>query len=126
MIGPTKKKAVFCPACGAASIDQDLVGDSASCRVCTWAGPAHELAALHFEGSGGTDEEVLRNFFLDLRGVLGARFASEIAALLTRWGFLGAAEPRILARYLAAAARAMVTSIVEERGRIEKEVHGKA
>lgn len=122
---PNKTKAVFCPQCGAASVDRSLLGGTASCKVCDWSGPEHELAAMPFEHGYGNDQELARAFFLDVRKLLGERFALEVGRMLMRWGFLPVAEPRLLARYLSAAARAIVQSIFEERTKLEKELHGK-
>lgn len=126
MAAPAQKaKAVFCPNCGAATVDRNLVGQTASCRVCDWSGPEHELAALPFEHGFGGDEELARAFFLDVRKLLGQSFAIEIGRVLHRWGFLPVVDPRLLARYVSAAARAVVQSVFDERTKLEKELHGK-
>jgi hypothetical protein len=117
-------KAVFCPQCGAASVDKTLTGE-ASCKVCDWAGRDYELAAMPFSHGFGGDEGLSRAFFIDVRKLFGETFAVEVGRLLLRWGFLPAPDPRLLARYLAAAARAVVISIFDEREKLERELHGK-
>lgn len=117
--------AVFCPQCGAASVDRNLVASTGKCRACGWAGSDCELVAVPFQHELGlTDEAIFHNFFIDVRDVLGKSFAVEIGRLLLQWGFLAALDPKLLARYLAAAARAMVHAILEERSAIEREQHG--
>jgi hypothetical protein len=117
-------KAVFCPQCGAASVEKTLTGE-ASCRVCDWRGRDYELAAMPFSNGFGGDEELSRAFFVDVRKLLGQTFGLEMGRLLLRWGFLPAPDVRLLSRYLAAAARAVVLSIFDEREKLEKELHGK-
>lgn len=124
--GAHRSKAMFCPQCGAAALDRNLVGGSASCQVCDWSGHDYELAVLPFQHGFGGDEELSRAFFLDMRKLFGEKFAVEIGRVLVRWGFLPVTDARLLARYLSAAARAVVISVFEERTKLEKELHGKA
>jgi hypothetical protein len=121
--------ALFCPACGGADItSSSLSSGEASCNVCDWKGKSEELVAYQFTHGMGSQEQVFRLFFLDIRKMLGAKLAQELGGLLVKWGFLDVPNPKNkvvvgkqLARYLASAAKALVTSMVQTRAEIEKE-----
>jgi len=127
--GEINDRAVFCPACGAADVQSSsLAGGAAKCNVCNWAGTVEELAVFRFSHDMGTTEEVFRAFFIEVRKLLGAQFATSIGLLLIKWGFLEQLTPKNtkdftkkLARYVAAASMAVTHSIIETRAAIEKE-----
>ena len=124
-------KALFCAACGSADVNASaLTGGEASCNVCSWKGTTEELAAFHFKHELGSDEQVFRQFFLDLRKILSARFAQDLGQMLIKWGFLDAPDAknmpvvqRHLARYVGAVAKAIAETVVKTRAEIEKETH---
>jgi hypothetical protein len=127
--GAINDRAFFCPACGAADVTSSaLAGGAASCNVCNWRGTAEDLAVFRFSHDMGTPEEVFRAFFIEVRRLLGSKFATGIGLLLIKWGFLDEITERNkkdftkkLARYVASASLAMTHSIIETRAAIEKE-----
>ena len=121
---PTKTKAFFCPSCGGASVDTTVLTDEATCKICSWKGKVAELAAFSFQHGFASAEEIDRAFFLDIRTVMAKYLAVEIGKFLIKWGFLPELSPKLFARYIGAAASGLVTALVRERAKIEKEKLG--
>lgn len=125
-------KAWFCPTCGGADVTaSSLAGGDATCNICGWKGPVEGLAVFHFNQDMGSQEQILRNIFMDLRKMMGVAFAQQLGTVLMKWGFMDvpdgsnqAATVKLLSRYTAAAARGILKGVIEERGTIEKEKHG--
>lgn len=133
----TAAKVVFCPDCGSPSIDTTATGIFASdpgklgcsCRACGWKGVVADIATATFQHSFGSDEELAKAIAGDLRLLLAKECASPLGKFLMKWGFLdvqttkqGAAiSARQLGRYMSAIARALLTSVIEEREKMEKE-----
>ncbi len=119
----------LCPDCGSPSVDYStLEGGEAACKVCTWAGRKDSLLVVPVPQGIGSDGATLVSMYNSWR-VLFRAFAKDIAQFLLEWGFLTAKEeqgklslnPKDLARYVATAASASLTAIVEERQKIEQE-----
>lgn len=120
---PSQDKAHFCPACGSADVKASaLAGGDAACNICNWTGRNEELATFHFTHEMGDSEQVFAHFFNDMRSVLSQHFAEAIGRVLLKWGFIGLPiDKKILARYLGAAAKGVVSSILTVRQELEKE-----
>jgi hypothetical protein len=123
----------FCPSCGGADVTASaLAGGDARCNICSWKGKVEDMPTFHFSHDGGTPEEVLKRFFMDVRKLLADRqFATAIGLMLIKWGFLTQPDSRTaaefgkhLSRYVGEAAKAIVQSVLKTRRDIEKEVHG--
>jgi hypothetical protein len=71
---------------------------------------------------------VVVQFTREMRNLF-APFAPSVLNVLLKWGFMsakgGKVDPRILARYMTAAARGMASSLIEERRVILREMAGK-
>jgi hypothetical protein len=118
--------AYFCPQCGGASLDfSEIEGGDATCRSCTWKGAGRERVAYPFKHDFISDESMLLSMMQDMR-VIFAASSKMYAEFFMKWGFLkvGPGTAQHLARFMAGAARAVLTAIIEERERIEKEEHG--
>jgi hypothetical protein len=128
MTSAPNDKAHFCPRCASASIVvSQLVGSDARCEICGWTGPSHELATFHFSHDFSSPDAVANAFFLDIRQLLSVNMCVSLGRLLMKWGFLDSLQPQILARYVAAVAKAIATALIQERQQVEKEkVHGSA
>lgn len=119
-------KALFCPACGSASVDSSsLSGGEASCGICTWKGKSDELAAIPFGQASGSPEAILHQIFLDIRKFMSAGFATQYLDLLLKWGFLTEQPINVkqVSRYMGVTCMAIARSLIEERTKIEKEAH---
>lgn len=123
----------FCPSCGGADVTASaLAGGEANCNICNWKGKVEELATFHFSHDGGTPEEVLQRFLMDVRKFMSEQqFATALGSLLIKWGFLLAPDAKTkaivtqhLARYVGEAAKAIVQSVLNTRRDLEKETHG--
>lgn len=123
-----KSETYFCPTCGGSDVEVPaLVGATASCRSCGWTGTAKDMAVYQFEHDLGSNEEVLRAFFHDVRTIFAKGAGVQVAALLVKWGFMDTADPKTLARYLSAGAKSFVQGLIDERRQLEKErTHGSA
>lgn len=121
--------AYFCPECGSPSISNAsvLTGSTATCRACNWAGPTENLAAIPISHGYGNTADLLTSMVGDLRSVLAKDAGVVFAKFLNRWGFISIEGPakelagKRMGRYLAAIARAIVVSIIEERDKMEVE-----
>lgn len=124
-------RALFCTACGSADVvASSLAGGEASCNVCSWKGKVEELAVLPFGHNMGDAQQVFRSFFLEIRTLMSMQFGRDFGALLIKWGFLEQPTPKnadkvrkVLARYVAGAAKAILESVAKTRADIEKEEH---
>ena len=119
--------AYFCGRCGSPSLDiSELVG-TAKCNACDWAGSTGDLAAMPIEHEFGSSEKVIQALMGDMRVLLAKHLASPLLHFLMKWGFLGnkntANMRHEVGRYLAAMSRAMLTAVIEERQKMEKEKH---
>lgn len=126
MAATQESVAYFCPQCGGAALDfSELAGGNAKCRVCTWEGAAHERVAYPFKHDFISDESMLRDMLNDIRLIFGAS-SKLYGELLSKWGFIrpGPKVVRDLTRYMAACGRAVLTALIEEREKLEKEEHG--
>lgn len=127
-----KSVAVFCPRCGSASIAKSAamgsaidLGDSTSylCGACKWEGPRSEVLAVPFTQGQGDDESIIRSMMGDLRTTLAQKFASAFLPFLLKWGFLSQPlDTKVVARYIAAVAAGILTSVLAERKKIAEEV----
>jgi hypothetical protein len=130
---PNKDKAYFCPTCGGADVTASLLaGGNAQCEVCSWKGQVEDLLVHHFSHGSGSQDEIARQFFLDIRNLFARTFATELGALLMKWGFLETVTPdsnqetrqrlgRALARYIGVIAQSAAKGIFETRAQLEKE-----
>ena len=120
----------FCPECGSASVTLSaLAGGVAACKACEWSGLNTQLAAMPVRHELGDEGQITRALVGDLRSFLAKEAGLAFARFLQKWGFIDMSKTdvvnRLLARYLAAMARGILNSILEERQKIEKErVHG--
>jgi hypothetical protein len=121
-------EAYFCPECGSPSIDRStLLGGSAGCRACGWAGSADKLAVMPFAHSLGGDEQLLVALVGDLRLMLAKDVGNHFARFLAKWGFIDVAGAdkalagKRMGRYLSAIARSIVTALLQERDKMEAE-----
>lgn len=120
-----------CPECGSASVEfSSLVGGSASCSVCGWAGEKRQLLTVPFDNAMGSPLEVMMAMRNDIRKAF-ASSSREFIHFLIKWGFLPSAErhsftvdPKMAIRYMNAIAQACLSSIFEERQKIETEGYG--
>lgn len=116
-------KAYFCQACGSALVDaSSFVGGEASCGVCDWKGKVEELATVPFSQQSGSPEEVLRQLFVDIRGLFAKNISPDLIRLLLKWGFLtNPIDTKEVARYFGGIAQAVAKGIIETRAQLEKE-----
>ena len=126
-----KDEAKYCPQCGAASLDiSALANTPVHCRACAWTGAAEALYTVPFFYAQGSREGIANELLNDLRRVLSSeRFMVGFVGFLGRWGFVNLQQEKKLlainvARYAAATARAVLTSVIEEREKVEKEACG--
>jgi hypothetical protein len=126
--GPQETKATirFCPQCGSASLSfvQSLMQPfegGASCSACGWSGKGEELASMEFSHEFASEEEIVKALVGDLRVTIAKDAGASYAGFLSKWGFLPSPDPKLLARYLAAIARATLNAIMKERALIDKE-----
>lgn len=120
-----------CPQCGSAGVDfSELAGGTATCRGCRWVGVVDDLLAVSFEHDFITDEAMFLNLLNAMRRLVSGQLGLPYLDFLIKWGFLKADPARIketvdrkkFARYIAAIARGVLTSILQERAKIEAEV----
>jgi hypothetical protein len=115
----------FCPRCNSAAVNTSPVAGTADCTSCRWKGTLSELVTTSIEHDLGSDEKLLDTFATELRNLFAKTAATPLALFLKNWGFVpekdAAQQAKFLARYMAAMARAMVRSVIEEREKIEKE-----
>jgi hypothetical protein len=124
-------KARFCATCGSAYLTaSELAGGEASCTVCGWKGRVEDLATFRFSHGMGSQEEVFRLFFLDIRKLLSKQFAQDAGVMLIKWGFIDAPDKKNVAavqqkfaRYIAVIAKSIAEGVVRTRADIEKETH---
>lgn len=126
--GPKETTAVahFCPRCGSASISGSstvvLLSESkVRCEACGWSGSRDMLAAVPFSHELGGQEDIVKALMADLRGTIAREAGPSFAGFLMKWGFMPTPDPTLLARYLAAIARATLGAIIKERAEIDKE-----
>ena len=128
----TKETVRFCPQCGSPAVSSketdavltsvDPSSDVFTCSGCGWAGVRSDLVVTEFEHDFGGRDEIMNALMADLRGLLAKTFAKSFGSFLLKWGFLATPiNPLHLARYTAAVARAVLTSVLEERTKLEKE-----
>lgn len=120
----------FCPECGSPAVERSLIsGGTASCRSCSWAGPAERLAAIPIASKLGNETELLIALVNDLRTVMAKDVGLVLLRYLEKWGFVDMKQDktvvsRQLGRYIAASARGIVMAIFEERNKMEVERAG--
>lgn len=119
-----------CPQCGSPAVEfSELVGGAAMCKACKWAGKKEDLLGTPFDHLLGTREGIGFELFNDTRRMLSSPvFLGELGGFLSRWGFIDLSGEkkkvvRETTRYVAAIARAVLTALIEEREKIEKERH---
>lgn len=117
-----------CPQCGSPAVEfGELVGANARCNACKWNGTREELLGTPFEHMLGSREGIGFELFNDTRRLLSAPvFVVDLGGFLSRWGFIDLKAPkdvlmRKTTRYVAAIARGVLRSIIEEREKIELE-----
>jgi hypothetical protein len=102
-----------------------LLNNEANCESCGWKGRPEELVAAHFSHDLGSDDQVLEIFAREIRNTFAAVAAKDMGLLLQKWGFLVGntkqEQVKSLTRYLTVIARAIATSVLEERKAIAKE-----
>lgn len=76
-------------------------------------------------GKVGDDAEMLTKMVGDLRILLAKDVGVVIVRFLQNWGFMNTADRQVMAkqagRYVAAAARGIITAVLEERDKMEVE-----
>jgi hypothetical protein len=123
----TETAVYFCPECGSPSIERSLLdGGTASCRACSWAGPASRLAGMPISHKFGGDAELIVSLVGDLRTILARDVGVTLVKYLQKWGFFTNESDRQLTarqagRYMSAAARGIITAVLEERDKMEVE-----
>lgn len=124
----TAATARFCPKCGGSNLTVgpgDLLAVVPSGPVkcsCGWEGRTEELVVAQFKHGFADDEQILQNMMADLRNLLAKEFAKSFGAFLLKWGFIPeAVTPALLGRYVAAVAKATLSSVIEVRREIERE-----
>lgn len=112
----------FCPECGSASINASaLAGGLAECSNCKWTGPREKLVVTYIRQDFGSNEEIFKCLHSDLRGMLAKEQGLHFLKFLLKWGFMPEPDGKLLGRYLAAIARGIIKSILEERSALEQE-----
>jgi hypothetical protein len=113
--------AKFCGQCGSPAVDAStLEGGEASCRACGWKGKSDELLLHPFQHDFLSNEQMLASFTGEVKGLFTPAFTQSFLRLLVKWGFISELNPKIAARYLGNACRAVVMSIVQTRESFEK------
>jgi len=117
----------MCPKCSSAAITTVIVDELTGgtpeflCEACGWRGTVQDVVAVPFSHDWQNQAGLADALVSDLRLRLAKNLGREFLEYLIRWGFMTAPEPRLLGRYLAAIAQAIVTSIIEVRLALEKE-----
>jgi hypothetical protein len=121
----------LCPSCGSPAISWDIdeakvikQGPSAIdfvCEACSWRGKQSDLVSSPFSHAWDNNQGLVDALIRDLRRRLAKDVGKSLLAYLMRWGFMTVPDTRLLARYLSAMSAAMVTAMMEERLKIEKE-----
>lgn len=126
-----KAEIKFCPECGSAHIEQtnilaaaDYSNDMFKCVSCEWVGRRDQLAISEITHQMGTNEDIFITLMNDLRNLLAKDVGVSLGGFLMKWGFISTMNPKILGRYLSAIARAILTAVLQERVKIEKEKTG--
>lgn len=121
----TDSKVYYCPECGSPSVSIGaLSGSTSVCASCAWEGKSTDLVVGNFSQEHGSEEAIFKAINGDLRLLLASTMAKPFAAFLSKWGFMygdGEVLAKQLGRYLAAAARAVLESMLTERAKMEKE-----
>jgi len=127
MIGQEKVRQ--CPMCGATSVDYSvLAGGEAKCRACKWQGTTEQLIIADIEHVYGTRDGIGMALSNDMRRLFSdAAFGQNLVGFLVKWGFMqltgdSKKDTQVAARYISSIARACLTSVIEEREKIEKGV----
>ena len=117
-----------CPQCSSPSVEYSALADSdAKCMACEWAGVKEDLLVTPFEHLLGSREGIGFELFNDTRRLLSdPAFLVVLGGFLSRWGFIDLKQEQKLVvarttRYVSAIARAILTAVIEERGKIEEE-----
>ena len=120
----THSDVLFCPECGSPSVSASDLVPIAVCKACGWEGSSSKLVKTSFSQEHGGKEQMFIALSGDLRVLIAKHVAKPFANFLMKWGFMygdGAIQTRQLGRYLSAASRAMLESVIEERSKMEKE-----
>jgi len=127
MIGQDKVRQ--CPMCGATSVDFSvLAGGGAKCRACHWTGTTEQLIIADIEHIYGTREGIGMALSNDMRRLFSnPAFGQELVGFLVKWGFMrltgdSKKDTQVAARYISSIAKACLTSVIEEREKLEKGV----
>lgn len=116
----------MCPTCGSPGVDfSSLAGGAAGCRGCQWFGTVEDLLVM--PGEGDVEGPALVGMINDLRALLSKDAGFAFLKFMLKWGFLtgdasniaGTLDRKAFARYLAAIAKGVLTSLLEERSRVE-------
>jgi len=129
----TKVAAYFCMQCGSASIARldtlsgvlyaiDKPTDRYVCTACNWEGARSELLATEVTHELGSNDDITVAMMADLRLHVAKGLAEQLLRFLLKWGFMAKSDPKMLARYLTVAGRAMMLAIIDERSKIDEEV----
>jgi uncharacterized protein YejL (UPF0352 family) len=82
---------------------------------------------MPIEHEFGSSEKVVQALMGDMRLMLAKHLAAPLLQFLMKWGFLSnhitEYTKHAVGRYLAATANAMLTAVIEERQKMEKEKH---
>jgi len=114
----------FCPLCGSPRVDEGfLVGSLCQCRSCMWQGPSEKLVVHQFKTSLLDGTDVITRFSAEMRDLVAREMSLPVGKALVKWGFLPptSIDAVVWGRYMNAAARAIVTAIIETRDQIEAE-----
>ena len=125
IIGGSKVEAVYlCPECGSPSLEYPYeTGLVATCLACGWSGKQDQMFVtpiVHMEGSA---DNIVTQLVNGLRRLLATpKFGIPFGKFLVKWGFIEQpVNTKILGRYYAACAVGIVTAVIKERQKIEKE-----
>lgn len=120
--------AKYCPHCSSSYVQVgELEGTLTKCQTCGWSGTKEELYAVPFEHAMGNREGVANELYNDLRRLMSdASFMTRFVAFLDRWGFIKMTDEKKaltqqVAKFGAAAASAVIRSVIATRANQERE-----
>jgi len=122
--------AMLCPQCSSPALTrqnshlllEDPLDAAATCGGCGWNGKEKDLVALPFRHELGSDEGIAIALMNDMRAVIAGHLSGPVGKFLMKWGFLSSPlSTAEFSRYMSAIARSVLTTIIQEREKIEKE-----
>jgi hypothetical protein len=125
IIGGSKVEAVYlCPECGSPSLEYPYeTGLVATCLACGWSGKQDQMLVTPIVHQEGSVDNMVSRLINDLRRILSnPAFGVPFGKFLMKWGFIDKKpNTKILGRYFASCAVGIVTALIKERQKIEKE-----